>query len=101
MIDNAIKNKQKENEDNLQKYSEYQENTEYWDKKISDYYKYKSEKPGMDLTDIDTYVYNALMNQNNISMSSAASVFQALIGFVLVLVSNAIIRKINPDEAMF
>ena len=50
---------------------------------------------------IDTYVYNALMNQNNISMSSAASVFQALIGFVLVLVSNAIIRKINPDEAMF
>ena len=50
---------------------------------------------------IDTYVYNALMNQNNISMSSAASVFQALVGFILVLLSNFIIRKINPDDAMF
>lgn len=50
---------------------------------------------------IDTYVYNALMNQSNISMSSAASVFQALVGFALVLLSNAVIRKINPDEAMF
>lgn len=50
---------------------------------------------------IDTYVYNALMNQNNISMSSAASVFQSLIGFVLILVSNAAIKKISPDDSMF
>ena len=50
---------------------------------------------------IDTYVYNALMNQNNISMSSAASVLQALIGFVLVIAANLIIRKINPENAMF
>lgn len=50
---------------------------------------------------IDTYVYNALMNQNNISMSSAASVLQAIIGFVLVLVSNAVIRKVSKENAMF
>ncbi len=50
---------------------------------------------------IDTFVYNALMNQSNISMSSAASVFQAGIGFVLVIVSNLIIRKISPKDAMF
>ncbi len=50
---------------------------------------------------IDTYVYNALMNQNNISMSSAASVFQALVGFVLVLISNAVIRKVSKEDAIF
>ena len=50
---------------------------------------------------IDVYVYNALMNQNNIMMSSAASVAQAVIGFVLILVSNTVIRKLSPDDAMF
>lgn len=50
---------------------------------------------------IDVYVYNALMNQNNISMSSAASVLQALIGFVLVLAANGIIRKVSKENAMF
>lgn len=50
---------------------------------------------------IDTYVYNALMNQNNISMSSAASVLQAIIGFVLVIGANALIRKVSRENAMF
>ena len=50
---------------------------------------------------IDVYVYNALMNQNNISMSSAASVLQALIGFVLVLAANGIIRKVSREDAIF
>lgn len=50
---------------------------------------------------IDVYVYNALMNQNNIMMSSAASVAQAVIGFTLVLVSNLIIKKISPDDSIF
>lgn len=50
---------------------------------------------------IDVYVYNALMNQNNIMMSSAASVTQAVIGFTLVLVSNLIIKKISPDDSIF
>lgn len=50
---------------------------------------------------IDTYVYNALMNQNNIAMSSAASVLQAIIGFVLVIVCNAVIRKVSKENAIF
>ena len=50
---------------------------------------------------IDTYVYNALMNQNNIAMSSAASVLQAFIGLILVLVSNAVIRKVSAENAIF
>lgn len=50
---------------------------------------------------IDTYVYNALMNQNNIAMSSAASVLQAIIGFILVIAANAVIRKISKEDAIF
>ncbi|MCF0114827.1 MAG: sugar ABC transporter permease, partial [Erysipelotrichaceae bacterium] len=50
---------------------------------------------------IDTFVYRALLVNNNISMSSAASVFQAVIGFALVLVSNEITRKINPENSLF
>ena len=50
---------------------------------------------------IDTYVYRALLELNNISMSSAASVFQAIIGFVLVLLSNLLVRVIEPENALF
>ena len=50
---------------------------------------------------VDTFVYNALMNQNNIAMSSAASVMQAIIGFILVVVANAVIRKTSKENALF
>ena len=50
---------------------------------------------------IDTYVYRALLQLNNVSMSSAASVFQALIGFALVMASNMLVRVVEPDNALF
>lgn len=50
---------------------------------------------------IDTYVYRALLEMNNIGMSSAASVFQAILGFILVMGSNALVRKVDPDNALF
>lgn len=50
---------------------------------------------------IDVYVYNALMNTGDISMSLAASVFQSVVGFVLVIVTNAIVRKMDRDNALF
>ena len=50
---------------------------------------------------IDTYVYRALMVNNNVSMSSAAGVFQAVIGFALVFLSNMFVRKVNPENSLF
>lgn len=50
---------------------------------------------------IDTYVYRALIELNDVGMSSAASVFQAVIGFALVIASNAFVRAIDPDDALF
>ncbi|WP_284242226.1 ABC transporter permease [Paenibacillus glycanilyticus] len=50
---------------------------------------------------IDTYVYRALINLGDIGMSSAAGLYQALVGFILVMVSNAVVRKFNKDNALF
>ena len=50
---------------------------------------------------IDTYVYRALINLGDIGMSSAAGLYQALVGFILVIVSNAVVRKYNKDNALF
>jgi putative aldouronate transport system permease protein len=50
---------------------------------------------------IDTYVYRALMQLGDIGMSSAAGVFQSIVGFVLVLGANYFVRRVDPDSALF
>ena len=50
---------------------------------------------------IDTYAYRALMELNDISKSSATGVFQSVVGFSLVMISNLVVRKIDPDNALF
>lgn len=50
---------------------------------------------------IDTYVYRALMQLGDIGMSSAAAFYQSMVGFVLVLISNFIVRKVDSDSALF
>ena len=50
---------------------------------------------------IDTYVYRALMKLNDVSMSSAASVFQSILGFALVLLSNLLVRNLDPESSLF
>ncbi|PQP80171.1 sugar ABC transporter permease [Paenibacillus sp. PCH8] len=50
---------------------------------------------------IDTYVYRALMQVNDIGMSAAAGLYQSVVGFILVLVANAIVKKVNSENALF
>ena len=50
---------------------------------------------------IDTYVYRGLMELNDVGMSAAAGLYQSLVGFILVLVANAIVRKLDSDNALF
>lgn len=50
---------------------------------------------------INTYVYNGLMELNDISMASAAGCYQSVVGFVLVVLANLLVRKIDPDNALF
>lgn len=50
---------------------------------------------------VDTYVYRGLMKLNDVGMSSAAGLYQSLVGFVLVLLSNLAVRRLDPDNALF
>ena len=50
---------------------------------------------------IDTYVYRGLMQLGDIGMSSAAGVYQSIVGFTLVVVSNLLVKKMNPESALF
>ena len=50
---------------------------------------------------IDTYVYRGLMELNDVGMSAAAGVYQSIVGFILVLLANAIVRKVDSDNALF
>lgn len=50
---------------------------------------------------IDTYVYRGLMQMGDISMTTAAGLYQAFVGFLLVLLTNYIAKKIDPDYALF
>ena len=43
----------------------------------------------------------ALMQQNDVGMASAAGFYQSIVGFILVLTANMIVRKVSPDDAMF
>ena len=50
---------------------------------------------------IDTYVYRALVTTNDVGLAAAAGFFQAIIGFVLVLAANWLVRRTNPESALF
>ncbi len=50
---------------------------------------------------IDTYVYRGLITLGDIGMSSAAGVYQAVVGLLLVLIANGIIRKYSRENALF
>jgi putative aldouronate transport system permease protein len=50
---------------------------------------------------IDTYVYRALRITGDIGMASAAGLYQSAVGFVLVLCSNLVVRRINRESAIF
>lgn len=50
---------------------------------------------------IDTYVYRGLMTFGDFGMSSAAGLYQSVVGFVLVLTTNAFVRRKDKDLALF
>jgi putative aldouronate transport system permease protein len=50
---------------------------------------------------IDTYVYRTFLVFGDVGLSSAASFYQAVVGFFLVFLSNGVVRKINKENALF
>lgn len=50
---------------------------------------------------IDTYVYRALRLSGEIGMAAASGFYQSVVGFILILASNLLVRRINPENAIF
>ncbi len=55
-----------------------------------------------DTTDIiETFVYRATIADFNFSTASAVGLYQSVIGFVIVMTVNFIVKKVEPDYSLF
>lgn len=50
---------------------------------------------------LDTYVLRGLMSLGNLGMSAAAGFFQSVVGFVVILGANALVRKVSREDALY
>lgn len=50
---------------------------------------------------LDTYINRALLNLGDIGLSSAVGFVQAVLGFILVIATNKIVKKFDDDSALF
>ncbi len=50
---------------------------------------------------IDTYVYRALLVNNNFGMSAAASFLQSIVGFIFIVTANAIVNRVDANSSLF
>jgi putative aldouronate transport system permease protein len=50
---------------------------------------------------IDTYVYRGLTTMGDISMSTAAGLYQSVVGFTLVMLTNYLVKKVEKEYALF
>lgn len=50
---------------------------------------------------LDTYIFRALKTSGEIGMSSAAALFQSTVGFVLIMIANKIVAKVDSENALF
>ena len=50
---------------------------------------------------LDVYVYNGLTQTADIGMASAAGLYQSVVGLILVILSNLLARRVDPNSALF
>ncbi|HJA67191.1 MAG TPA: ABC transporter permease subunit [Candidatus Mediterraneibacter cottocaccae] len=50
---------------------------------------------------LDTYIYRALRVTGNIGISSAVGCFQAVVGFLMIMGTNLVVRRIDKESALF
>ena len=50
---------------------------------------------------LDVYVYNGLTQTADIGMASAAGLYQSVVGLLLVILSNLLARRVDPNSALF
>lgn len=53
-------------------------------------------------TDVfDTYIFRMTRNEGNFSIAAAAGLMQSVVGFICVVFTNKISKKIDPDSGIF
>lgn len=50
---------------------------------------------------IDTYVFRSLVTNPDIGMTAAATFYQSVLCFVIIMVVNTVVKKIDEDYALF
>ena len=50
---------------------------------------------------IDSYVLNAIFKNSNFGFTAATSFFQSVVGLLLMLFANWLVKKIEPENALF
>lgn len=50
---------------------------------------------------IDTFVYRTMRVVGDPGMSAAVALYQSAVGFALVIVANAVVRKLDSEKALF
>jgi putative aldouronate transport system permease protein len=50
---------------------------------------------------LDTYIYNGLTSTGDIGMTAAAGLYQSIVGCILVVGTNLIMRKFDEESALF
>lgn len=50
---------------------------------------------------IDTYVFRSFRITGEIGMASAAGFYQSIVGLLMVMASNFIVKRINPENALY
>lgn len=50
---------------------------------------------------IDTYIYRGLATMGDIGLSAAGGLLQSVVGFILVIGTNAVVRKMDKNQSIF
>ena len=50
---------------------------------------------------IDTYVFRLLVTNSDIGVSAAAGLYQSVLCFITINVCNGLVKKLNPDYALY
>ena len=50
---------------------------------------------------IDTYIFRLLINSGNVGVSSASGLYQSVLCFITIMICNHLVKKANPDYALY
>lgn len=50
---------------------------------------------------IDTFVFRSLINSGDIGMTAAATFYQSILCFIIIMIVNTVVKRVNRESALF